>query len=185
MKIALAGSGSTGKSTLAEAASKQFDIPYIPEYAREVAQEMGIGNIRELTPETTYDFQINILDKKITEEDRHETFIADRSSADNAAYYFRWCCRDVPDEKNKTYIERCFERLKEYDKIIVLPWNGIPLQDDGFRSKKLYYQYEIHCLILGILADQKIDYEILEEKTLEGRLKYLEKYFRKDSHETP
>lgn len=176
MKIALSGSGSTGKSTLAKTASKEFNIPLIPEFAREVAQDMNIQNIRTMNTNQSYTFQTNILDRKFAEEEKYETFISDRSTADNAAYYFRWCCRDIDDKKNKIYIERCFKHLKTYDKIILLPWNSIPLHDDGFRSTKLYYQYEIHCLILGILNDQRIDYEIMQEISINSRLQKLKEY---------
>lgn len=178
MKIALSGSGSTGKSTLAKAVAEKYNVPIIPEFAREVAEKMKIENIRKVTPDIYFTFQENILKRKLEEEKKYETFIADRSTADVAAYYFRWCCRDMEDDKNKQYIDLCFENLKNYDKIILLPWNSIPVEADGFRSAKLYYQYEIHCLILGILNDQKIDYEIMPEKSLEDRIKYLDKYFK-------
>jgi hypothetical protein len=84
----------------------------------------------------------------------------------------------MDEDRNKQYIENCFKNLKTYDKIILLPWNSIPVEADGFRSAKLYYQYEMHCLVLGILNDQKIDYEIMVEKSLEDRIKYLDKYFK-------
>lgn len=178
MKIALSGSGSTGKSTLSKIISEKYNIPMIPEFAREVAEEMKLENIRKLTPDLSFTFQKNILNRKISEEKKYETFIADRSTADVAAYYFRWCCRDMDEDRNKQYIENCFKNLKTYDKIILLPWNSIPVEADGFRSAKLYYQYEMHCLVLGILNDQKIDYEIMVEKSLEDRIKYLDKYFK-------
>jgi len=173
MKIALSGCGGTGKSTLANEVGRRLNIPVIQEYAREIAAEMGIDNLRSMSPERTYEFQIKILERKTIEESKHHTFISDRSTADNIAYYLRWCSRDVSDERNAAYINRCIEAMKSYDRIIVLPWNSIPLENDGFRSSKLYYQYGIHCLILGILQETGITYEILKEPDMEKRVQYI------------
>ena len=177
MKIALSGSDSTGKTTLAEEIGKRFGIPVIGEYARETATNMGIQDLRGLNPDQAYDFQWRILERKLAEEDKHDTFIADRSVADNIAYYLRWCSRDIDDERNKVYVDRCQERLHYYDHIMVLPPGVIPLENDGFRSSKIYYQYEIHCSILGILTDNKIGWVALNEPELESRITILRSFF--------
>lgn len=173
MKIALSGSGGTGKTTLANSVSKRLGIPAIPEFAREVAAEMGIPEIRQMTSEQSYEFQNRILQRKIDEEAKHETFIADRSTADNIAYYLRWCARDNDDSKNAEYVSKCIGHLDTYDLVMILPWQGIPLEDDGFRSARLYYQYGIHCLIVGILKDNGVDYQTMPFSSMEDRINYL------------
>lgn len=182
MKIALSGSGSTGKTTLAEEMGRRLNIPVIGEYARETAEEMGIENIRGMNPDQAYEFQMRILDRKLAEEDKHDTFIADRSVADNIAYYLRWCSRDIDDDRNKIYVDRCIERLHHYDHIVVLPPWVIPLEADGFRSAKIYYQYEIHCSILGILSDNKIGWVTMSDPELESRVTILRALFADPTH---
>lgn len=177
MKIALSGSGSTGKTTLAYEFGKRFGVPVIPEYARETAQEMGIVEIRNMSPDQSYDFQRRILDRKINEELKYNSFIADRCTADNIAYYLRWCCRDIDDERNQEYIELCREHLETYDKIVFLPWKSISLENDGFRSSKIYYQFEIHCLIFGILNQYHAPFMIYSDSDLEDRINLLKSIF--------
>jgi nicotinamide riboside kinase len=177
MRIALSGSGGTGKSTLAGEISKRYGIPLIPEYAREVALEMKIENIRKMSPDMSFEYQCQILERKISEEDKHETFIADRSTVDTMAYYLRWCSREIDDTKNKAYVDRCVERLKTYDQIIVLP-PIIPLEADGFRSAKVYYQQEIHYLIVGILVAKGVKWSTLSEVDMEKRVTYVRSLYK-------
>lgn len=178
MRIALAGSGGTGKTTLSNAVGERFGIPVISEFARETAAEMGVAEIRQMTPEQSYEFQSRIFQKKIEEELKHKSFVADRSTADNIAYYLRWCARDNDDSKNAVYIEKCIKHLKVYDLVMILPWQGIPLEDDGFRSVRLYYQYGIHCLIVGILKDNGIEYQTMPFTNMEDRINYLGELFK-------
>lgn len=179
MKIALSGSGGTGKSTLAQSVSEKFNIPLIPEFAREVADEMGIKEIRKMPPERAYEFQVRILERKIAEENKYPTFIADRCMADVLAYYLRWCVRDFGDGENKSYVDKCVHQLKKYDKIIILPWEAIPLEDDGFRSFRKYYQYSILCMVKGILSDIGVPFEIMQEVSLEDRINAIGRYLGK------
>jgi len=177
VKIAIVGTESTGKTRLVTEIGKYFGVPTIPEFARETAEEMGVSDIRGMTPQKTLIFQNIILEKKIKEESKYQTFIADRSTADNLAYYLRWCAMDVNDAFNSAYTRMCINHLKTYDHIILLPWCSIPFENDGFRSPKIYYLYEIHCLILGILKDFNIPYTILEETNLEKRVQYFNRFF--------
>lgn len=177
MKIALSGSASTGKTTLANALSEKLNILVIPEFAREVAQEMKVNNIREMTPSEKLEFQIRILEKKEALESQTDTFIADRATSDNLAYYLRWVSRDIEDNRNKAYVDRCIKMMKTYDLIVLLPWMSIPLEDDGFRSAKIYYQYEIHCLIRGVLIDNNIKHYVMPKSELDARILIMENLF--------
>ena len=179
MKIALSGSGSTGKTTLATEVSKKYGVTMIPEFAREVADEMGIVKIRDMNSDQAFEFQSRILSKKMELEDSNENFIADRSTADNIAYYLRWCCRDLSDDQNEEYVNRCLSQLRKYDEIFLLPWQSLEIVDDGFRSIKAYYQYEIHCTIIGILRDNDIPYTVIGYNDLRSRVELIGTYFEK------
>ena len=176
-KIALVGTDGTGKSRLAKEISLRYNVPIIPEFAREIAEELGIKDLRKIPVDKTCIFQNMILERKMNEEAKHTSFIADRSTCDNMAYYLRWCSNEMHDSYSSTYINICKNNLKIYDKIIVLPWGAIPHEADGFRTSKLYYSYEIHCLIIGILQDLKVPYTILEETDINERVKYFSRFF--------
>jgi len=178
-KIAISGTEGTGKTTLASEVSKRYGVPVIPEFARDVAQEMGIKELRKISPEKTLEFQKAILSLKKAEEAKHTSFIADRSTADNMAYYLRWCARDLDDKCNEEYVEGCRRQLKTYDLVVILPWDVIPLERDGFRTAKRYYQYEMQCTILGILMDHGIPHEILREPDLNKRVEFFGKFFNR------
>ena len=177
MRLALVGSASTGKTTLVKAIGDRFKIKVIPEFAREIIAEMGKLSPKDLTPEESYYFENEIITRKIRMERRYKTFIADRSTADNAIYYLKFCSRHYDDKANQQYVKKAVNHLKIYDKIIVLPWNVIPYEEDGFRSGDKYYQYEIHCCLIGFLHDNKIKYEVMKDVELEHRVKRLERYF--------
>lgn len=177
MKITISGTEGTGKTTLVKAVSERYKIPMISEYAREIAKEMNILNLRQMSLEETYKFQNEVLKRKIEEESKHNSFIADRSTIDNLAYYLRWCGRDIRDELTQEYMNKCVKQLKLYDKVFVLPWNSVPHEVDGFRTTKLFYKYEMHCLIIGLLQENEIDFKFLNFTKFEDRVEYLGSYY--------
>ena len=138
---------------------------------------MGLDTPRNQPLNIMLALQNRVLEKKLEEENKHKDFIADRTTADNLAYYLRWCCNGTGQAFDKAYVSSCHRHLKTYDKIFLMPWDSIPAKRDGFRSTNTYYRYEIHCLILGILTDQNIPYEILTETDIEKRIIYLGSYY--------
>lgn len=176
MKIGLSGTEGTGKSTLAKLISDQFNVPLIPEYVRDVTKILGITIPRNLPPDKMHALQTRVLDKKLKAESKHQSFIADRTTADNLAYYLRWCCNSTTTFDD-AYVTTCLNNLHIYDKILILPWNTSFAIKDGFRSTDKYYRYQIHCLILGILEDQNIKYEILKETDIEERVTYIGSFY--------
>ena len=172
-KIALSGSAGTGKSTLVETVGRELGIPVIPEFAREIAEEMSQPNIQSMPLGVFYTFQVKILEAKLAEEAKHDQFIADRCTADNLAYLLRRCGEhlDVSD-----YMHKCIEHLKSYDLIIFVPWDSIPIENDGFRDINPYSRYTIHCLILGILHDNNIPYIVMKVRDMESRKMFVKNF---------
>jgi nicotinamide riboside kinase len=170
MKIALSGSAGTGKTTLVNGLSKFFTIDIIKEEVRKYLENHNITDIRAQTPRQTMDMQWWVLREKIKRENALEDFFADRSTADNLAYTLRWCAQDIDAAEIKEYARIAKEHAKTYDAIVICPWGKLPLEDDGVRSPNEYYQYEIHCLILGILNDWQTPYRILKTNALIERI---------------
>src|SRR5688500_18595030 len=80
-RIAIVGSFSTGKTTLAEALAERLDLPLLPEVAREVV-ELGFNLDKDATPET----ETLIFLRQYNNELSNEQFVGDRSLIDVMAY---------------------------------------------------------------------------------------------------
>lgn len=166
MKVALTGTESTGKTTLSKLISETYNIEHIDECARDTMKELNITKLRDTNPEILYKFQLKILNKKLLLEAECKDFIADRTTIDVLAYYLKWVNYYKEENINKMYINLCLSNMSIYDKIYLLPWNAIPTVDDDVRCTKDSYRYEIHCLIRGLMDDNNIKYEVLNEKNL-------------------
>ena len=84
-RIALSGSGGTGKTTLAKAATEILGWPQVNEGVRDYLDSKGIKHLRELSPKDTFEMQLHILSIKVAKENQLHRFIADRCTVDNAA----------------------------------------------------------------------------------------------------
>ena len=81
LRIAIVGSFSTGKTTLAEALARKLELPLLPETAREVV-ELGFKLDKDATPET----EALIFLKQYNNELSNSEFVGDRSLIDVMAY---------------------------------------------------------------------------------------------------
>jgi len=170
-RIALSGCGGSGKSTLAKALADRLNYPRIDEGVREWMRDNGVTHLREMTPADTLKMQDEMLQKKRAHECALPYFVADRSTADNLAYALRWCARDVSEMAINQYKILCQNHAEHnYDLILFLPWGRIPLVDDGVRSANHAYQYEISCLIRGILDDWGMPVCTVEATSLNDRV---------------
>lgn len=170
-RIALSGSGGTGKSTLAQALVDKLGWARSTEGVREYLSENNIGALRELTPQSTMKMQWEILNKKIDTEKHLGQFVADRSTVDSVAYALRWCAWDIPDDEMTGYVRAAFTHAYNYyDMVILLPWGAIELEDDGVRSAKGYYQYGIDATIRGLLSKWQVPHYVLRTIDLSNRV---------------
>ena len=87
MKVYFCGAHATGKSTLARHVAAKYDLPMISETARMILseQELQIDNLRyDLGAVDAY--QQQVFDRQLLEEQKHTSFVSDRSSIDVLAY---------------------------------------------------------------------------------------------------
>jgi nicotinamide riboside kinase len=156
-RIAIAGSFSTGKTTLAEALARDLGLPLLPEVAREIV-ELGFKLDKDATPST----EALIFLKQLNNEMSEPEFVGDRSLIDCMAYA-GWVLDNQPYQKEMALWEEC-ERLAErrlrtnYSHVFYLPIE-FPIVLDGLRPDDPAFQKEIDERIVGLLSAHGVTYQ--------------------------
>lgn len=159
LRIAIVGSFSTGKTTLAEALARRLELPLLPEAAREVAA-LGFKLDKEATPE----IEALIFLKHYNNELATDEFVVDRSMLDIMAYA-RWILDNRPRTKEMAIWEEC-ERLAErrlrtaYTHLYYLPIE-FPIVLDGLRPDDPDFQKEIDDRVRGLLDGHSLVHETI------------------------
>lgn len=174
-RIAIVGSFSTGKTTLAETAAPILELPLLPEVAREVAA-MGFKLDKDATPET----EALIFLKQYRNEMTHADFIGDRSLID-VMTYAGWVLDHQQRRKEFALWDECLEIARhhlrsQYTHVFYLPIE-FDIVPDGLRPLDPDFQADIDRRMLAILEENSIDYEPLRG-TVDERLETLQKSLR-------
>jgi nicotinamide riboside kinase len=140
-RIAIVGSFSTGKTTLAGEAATRLDLPLLPEVARQVV-ELGFSLDKDATPEV----ETLIFLRQFHNEQVHPEFVSDRSLID-AMTYAGWVLDNQPRRKETALWEACVDiaqyRLRnQYSHVFYLPIE-FPIVPDGLRPMDPDFQAEI------------------------------------------
>lgn len=148
MRIALSGSAGTGKTTLGHALAESLDLPFVEEGMRE---RIGAGLApATLTAEAYEDLIESLWDEQREREDSHANgFVADRSPIDFAAFWLHYGSlhdRQRTDRRMRAWLEE----LSCYDRIVLLPWGVLPLEDDGVRSTDRWLQFRFQAIVEGL-----------------------------------
>ncbi len=160
MKIAFVGSFSTGKTTLANLFAREWDVPLLPEVAREVVQ-LGFPLDQSATAET----ETLIFLKQWRAEAVHERFVADRSVYDVLAYA-DWVMEhnDPTRKENHLWYESreiaTMDLRSRYDHVFYLPIE-FPIVLDGLRPDDTGFQADIDGRIRALLESEDVAYETL------------------------
>ncbi len=151
MRIVFSGSGGTGKTTLLNEINKELHFPVIDEGVREWLEAHNFVSPRDLDKTNRVKMQADNLKRRIEIEGSLQQFISDRTSVDNLVYALRWVGSvddGTYDGWMAQYINAAMKHADtNYDIIFLLPWGEIPLEGDGVRSSKQWYQYMIQSLI--------------------------------------
>ncbi|MFP5225526.1 MAG: AAA family ATPase [Actinomycetota bacterium] len=169
-RIAIVGSFSTGKTTLAEAAAGPLGLPLLPEVAREVASE-GFQLDKDATPEV----ETLIFLRQYRNEMQHRTFVSDRSLIDVMAYA-AWVLENQRRRREFALWDTCVDiaehRLRtQYTHIFYLPIE-FGIVSDGLRPMDPEFQRDIDQRILGLLDRYSLKWDTLTG-SVEERLEAL------------
>jgi deoxyadenosine/deoxycytidine kinase len=158
-RIAIVGSFSTGKTTLAEAVAEPLGVPLLPEAAREVVK-LGFKLDKDATPET----ETLIFLKQLYNEMSHPEFVGDRSLIDVLAYA-GWVLENREWTKEMALWEECEKIARhhlrsQYTHVVYLPIE-FPIVLDGLRPDDPEFQADIDRRVLDLLYVNDIKYETL------------------------
>lgn len=176
-RIAIVGSFSTGKTTLAELLARRLSLPLLPEVAREVAA-LGFRLDKDASPEA----EALIFLKQYNNELATPEFVGDRSLIDVMAYA-GWVVDHQPRRKETALWDECL-RLAErglrsgYSAIYYLPIE-FPIVLDGLRPDDPQFQEEIDARIVGLLAAHGLTYVTISG-SVEDRLRGIEAHLNQE-----
>lgn len=174
-RIAIVGSFSTGKTTVAEELARRLNLPLLPEVAREIAA-LGFKLDKDATPET----EALIFLKQFNNELEEAEFVGDRSLIDVMSYA-GWVLENQPHRKEMLLWEEC-ERLAErrlrtnYSHVFYLPIE-FPIVLDGLRPDDPSFQKEIDRRVLDLLASHAVSFTTLTG-SVEDRLAQIEEHLK-------
>jgi len=158
-RIAIVGSFSTGKTTLAEGLAEPLGLPLLPEAAREVAA-LGFKLDKDATPEV----ETLIFLKHLYNEMIHADFIADRSLIDVMAYA-GWVLDHQDRRKETALFDECrkiaeYRLRSQYTHVFYLPIE-FPIVLDDLRPDDPEFQKDIDHRIVQLLETNDVAYETL------------------------
>ncbi|MCA1838951.1 MAG: AAA family ATPase [Actinomycetota bacterium] len=174
-RIAIVGSFSTGKTTLAELLARKLELPLLPETAREVV-ELGFKLDKDATAET----ESLIFLKQYNNEISTDEFVGDRSLIDVMAYA-GWVLDHQPRRKEMALWDECRKlaerRLRgNYSHIFYLPIE-FPIVLDGLRPDDPAFQQEIDERLIGLLRAHDLECTTVKG-TIEERMEQIESELR-------
>ena len=164
-RIMFVGPSGIGKTTLAQAVAKKYDIPFISGSMSDLlpaTKDVSHNEILSLGSETMYksDFQLLNLRNKLFRD--KENFVTDRSYADLAAYFWYKQSRSMPECEMEHFFCQCKELMEnQCDLAIFLPLNlstyhEWPMEDNKKRIMNRFFQVQISSLMSELLANWEI-----------------------------
>ncbi len=165
MRIGLCGSHRTGKTTLAEAISREAGIPFVKTCTSEVFRRAGLDPASAMEFKKRLWIQDQTLEaaKKIWDA-AGESFITDRTPVDMMAYTLGDIQGGTDADFNEVedYLERCFSFTNGFFEALVVIQPGIPLvHEEGKAALNRSYMEHLNYLILGLADDPRLTARVI------------------------
>jgi len=158
MKIALAGSAGTGRTTIAKQVALSINHFPLTNLAKSILRSEGFKYGTEQTVEeflATKERQVYLYQRKKEKESELEDFVTDRSWLDLAAYCI-YGMQNNTDFDISAFISDCKDEVEKYDAIIHIPWGRQPLQPNGTRTINPWFQFMIDSIICRLANQWKV-----------------------------
>ena len=164
MRIGIAGSHGTGKTTLSKKLSEILGLPRLPEVSRSLKEE-GFEILTEYSKPNTRS-QFAIIGMQLYTEQKLDSFVSDRTLIDCYAYTRYFTDLDWGSYKTYRSLQDFVLRYSAdfYDYIFYTPIE-FNVETDGLRSTDIKIQKDIDSIICQNLS------------FLEGEVRYHKKYY--------
>ncbi len=176
MRVYFIGAHSTGKTTLTQYVSKQYNLNSINEIARSIIieQEINLASLRS-NLDLVDNFQTTVLCRQIEKEELlKDNFVSDRSF-DNLAYTAQHS-RNLSKLLNNDKLKKYIETLKEKDSYLffVRP-SKATLQDDGIRENPIWEGViAIDAMVKFMLEMFDLPYYQINTDNMQERIRFID-----------
>ena len=184
MKIAITGTHSSGKTTLAKRCSEYFGLKYVRgDTIRTIMEQyFPTKSYDDLTKEEYWKLENIGLLERIKAEKKEKSFVSDGCTLNSIAYAKAKLEEDIHMIKDFDKFSRvATDNAKHYDFIFYLP-PEIPLVNDGFRPMDEKFRLLIDHLLLQNLKNYKF-YTV--SGSIEDRLRQIKKIMRNNTSTLP
>ena len=177
MLVGLVGAQRTGKTTLAKACSKEYNIEFAETSTSAVFKNLGYS------PKIDYDFKTRMVIQNHILDSAEEVYhgikkeaIADRTPLDMLAYTLADIRRENLSEADniafKEYKDRCFNVTNDLFSSVILIQSGIPIKDEADKAPTgIGYMYHIETIMKSLLVDEALFIDSLIVKSTVLNLK--------------
>jgi len=157
MKVAITGTHSTGKTTLARRCAASIGVPFVQ--GDRIAQIMDRyfpgKHLEDLTSADFWFLEKKGLRERISAESRHEQFVSDGCTLNSIAYALAECGEEIRKRHDFSEFKRiALSNTKTYSHIIYLP-PEITLEDDGLRPRSQTFRQKVDEIICDLLQGFK------------------------------
>lgn len=186
-RIAFVGPSGIGKTTLAKAISKEYNIPFISGSMSDIlpnTKDMTHVKMMEEIPEilSSRNWQaLNIRNRLFRNE---PTFVTDRSFVDPAAYYWYELSSHLPECELEHFFGTAKVCMEQYvDLAIFLPLSldtreSWTIEDNSKRITNRYFQIQISSLMGELLADWEIPTLVINSLDYNERMEEIRNFLR-------
>ena len=149
-RIAVTGVDGTGRTTLAQALSKELDIPYIEDQTRTRVYALGYQTIYELPDSVAVRLRLfNDLIRRCAEM---PAFASDGSVIDWFAQWQRWEWNHIAPAQSEALYRQAKQSAVTYTHVIFLQPSFQPPYD-GFRWLEPNHRAQVTRLIRALIAE--------------------------------
>lgn len=176
------GPSGIGKTTLAQAVAKKYDIPFISGSMSDLlpaTKGISHNELLSLGSEAMYKSDFQLLNKRNRLFKDREYFVTDRSYADLAAYFWYKQSRTLPECEMEHFFCQCKTLMEDQcDVAIFLPLNldtykHWSMEDNGKRILNRFFQVQISSLMGELLANWEIPTICISELDLGMRTEQI------------
>lgn len=147
--IGLTGSAGTGKTTLGKGLAARLDRELVAEAMR---TRLTAGfDLHQLTREGHRALLLEdatSLARRLAAD--HEPMLTDRTPLDMAAFWLANGYGVEAPAATEALLARAICAMADYHRVILLPWGGLPLVDDGIRSTNPWLQLHFQTILEGL-----------------------------------